>query len=250
MSRIVFAIILILSVFLTISSCRNHSGENGTMNQNTEEMFLKKRNEMVEKHIIARGISDSTVLAAVRNVGRHNFVPENLRSFAYDDRPLPIGFDQTISQPYIVAFMTQALKLTGIETVLEIGAGSGYQAAVLAEIVKEVYTIEIIKPLAEKAEKNLLQNGYSNVHVRHGDGYEGWPERAPFDAIILTAAPPYAPTTLIQQLAEGGRMIVPEGKWSQQLILYKKVDGRVLRERLIPVRFVPMTGKVQQSQSK
>jgi protein-L-isoaspartate(D-aspartate) O-methyltransferase len=158
---------------------------------------------------------------------------------------LPIGHGQTISQPYIVAYMTEALQLKGNEKVLEIGTGSGYQAAVLAEIVKEVYTIEIVKPLAEEAKKRLVAEGYKNIVVKYGDGYQGWPDQAPFDAIIVTAAPPVIPKTLIEQLKEGGRMILPVGEGFQELVLVTKKSGKISKESLIPVRFVPMTGQVQ-----
>ncbi|HEX9933936.1 MAG TPA: protein-L-isoaspartate(D-aspartate) O-methyltransferase, partial [bacterium] len=183
------------------------------------------RTHMVEEQIRRRGIQDPLVLKAMMSVPRHCFVPEAMRAYAYDDQPLPIGHDQTISQPYIVAYMTEKLRLTGSEKVLEIGTGSGYQAAVLAEIVREVYTIEIVEPLAEEAGRLLKQQGYARVHRRTGDGYGGWPEAAPFDAIIVTAAPKSIPPTLVDQLADGGRMIVPVGDWFQELVLLTKRDG-------------------------
>lgn len=196
---------------------------------------------MVEDQIERRGITDPAVLAAMRAVPRHRFVPSDQADAAYDDRALPIGFGQTISQPYIVAFMTQALKLTPEHRVLEVGTGSGYQAAVLGQIVAEVQTIEIVPALAERARALLAELGYSNVHVRTGDAYAGLPELAPFDRIIVTAAPDHAPQPLIDQLAEGGRMIVPVGIAQQQLILLTKAPAGVQCEPLLDVVFVPLT---------
>ena len=196
---------------------------------------------MVEDQIERRGITDPAVLAAMRAVARHRFVPSDQADAAYDDRALPIGFGQTISQPYIVAFMTQALKLTPEHRVLEVGTGSGYQAAVLGQIVAEVQTIEIVPALAERARALLAELGYSNVHVRTGDAYAGLPELAPFDRIIVTAAPDHAPQPLIDQLAEGGRMIVPVGTSQQQLILIAKDAAGVQSEPLLDVIFVPLT---------
>ena len=196
---------------------------------------------MVEDQIERRGIADPAVLAAMRAVPRHRFVPSDQADAAYDDRALPIGFGQTISQPYIVAFMTQALQLTPQHRVLEVGTGSGYQAAVLGQIVAEVQTIEIVPALAERARALLAELGYSNVHVRTGDAYAGLPELAPFDRIIVTAAPDHAPQPLIDQLAEGGRMIVPIGIAQQQLILITKAPAGVQCEPLLDVVFVPLT---------
>jgi protein-L-isoaspartate(D-aspartate) O-methyltransferase len=196
---------------------------------------------MVEDQIERRGITDPAVLAAMRAVPRHRFVPSDQADAAYDDRALPIGFGQTISQPYIVAFMTQALKLRPEHRVLEVGTGSGYQAAVLGQIVAEVQTIEIVPALAERARALLAELGYSNVHVRTGDAYAGLPELAPFDRIIVTAAPDHAPQPLIDQLAEGGRMIVPVGTSQQQLILIAKDAAGVQSEPLLDVIFVPLT---------
>ena len=189
-----------------------------------------------------KGVTNAKVLAAMNKVQRHLFVPAAYRAQAYNDHPLPIGQDQTISQPYIVAFMTQALKLSGGEKVLEIGTGSGYQAAVLAEIVKDVYTIEILCPLATRAEKLLKKLDYANIHVRCGDGYKGWPDQAPFDAIIVTAAPEKIPQPLLDQLAVGGRMIVPVGRFFQNLIVVEKTEKGLIEKSVLPVRFVPMTG--------
>jgi len=204
--------------------------------------FTAARHRMVERQIEARGVRDTRVLEAMRKVPRHRFVPESYISMAYADFPLAIGEGQTISQPYIVAFMTEALSLKPEDRVLEIGTGSGYQAAVLAEIVKEVYTIEIIPSLGKKAEKLLKELGYDNVHVKIGDGYKGWPEKAPFDAVIVTCAPEAVPQALIEQLGEGGRMIIPVGKAGavQELVRGVKVNGELRTQEVLPVRFVPM----------
>ncbi len=220
------------------------------MSQEAHDTFVGQRQRMVKTQIMARGVQDSLVLKAMTRVKRHRYVPENLQYAAYNDEPLPIGHGQTISQPYIVAYMTEALRLKGGEKVLEIGTGSGYQAAVLAEIAGDVYTIEIVEPLGKEAKAVLEEEGYQNIHCRVGDGYQGWPEAAPFDGIIVTAAPPSIPEPLIQQLKEGGRMIVPVGTWFQDLILITKRKGKVEKERLIPVRFVPMTGKIQKKNEK
>lgn len=200
---------------------------------------------MVRSQIEERGVSDPAVLAAMRRVPRHEFVPPEVRSFAYEDSPLPIGDGQTISQPYIVALMTQLLKLKNTDRVLEIGTGSGYQAAVLAEIVSEVYTIEIVEPLERSARATLGRLGYKNVFTRAGDGYRGWPEHAPFDAIIITAAPAQIPEPLIDQLKTGGKMVLPLGTWYQELIVLTKGEDGMRKESVIPVRFVPMTGEIE-----
>lgn len=211
----------------------------------TQDGFAEARQRMVAQQLAApsRGIRDERVLAAMAKVPRHELVPEASRHDAYGDFPLPIGHGQTISQPYIVAFMTEQLAPKPTDKVLEVGTGSGYQAAVLAELVAEVYTIEIVEALAIRAERDLRRLGYHNVKVRHGDGYAGWPEAAPFDAIIVTCAPERVPAPLIEQLKEGGRMIIPVGPaGDQQLILLRKQDGRLQRQSVLPVRFVPMTG--------
>lgn len=202
--------------------------------------FKEPRARMVRYQIEARGIKDKGVLAAIGKVERHRFVSSNLAHLAYEDTPLPIGEDQTISQPYIVALMTELLQLKGSERVLEIGTGSGYQAAILAELTKEVYTVEIREPLARQAEALLKELGYKNIQVKCGDGYLGWPEFAPFDAIIVTCAPEDIPQSLIEQLAEGGRLVIPVGSHWQELKLLQKKEGRLLTANLIPVRFVPM----------
>ncbi|MEO0227127.1 MAG: protein-L-isoaspartate(D-aspartate) O-methyltransferase [candidate division WOR-3 bacterium] len=218
-----------------------------TENTKKEHLWYEvARKEMVEKQIIARGISDKGVIQAMLRVERHKFVPKEYERYAYTDGPLPIGEGQTISQPYIVALMTEVLQLKGGERVLEIGTGSGYQAAVLSLIAQEVYTIEIIPVLAKSAQHRLANLGYKNVYVRCGDGFLGWPEKAPFDGIIITCAAPRVPEPLVEQLAEGGRLVMPEGDQFQMLVLYKKVKGKLERQELIPVRFVPMEGKIRE----
>ncbi len=211
------------------------------------EPYTARKQAMLEQDIKARGVNDKRVLAAMAKVPRHLFVDEYLRPRAYEDYPLPIGEGQTISQPYVVALMTEALKLKPTDRVLEIGTGSGYQAAVLAEVVKEVYTIEIRKGLAESAAKRLQSLGYKNVAVRYADGYYGWREHAPFDAIIITAAANHIPPPLIKQLKEGGRLIVPLAStvYFQTLTLATKRKGELDVEQLIPVTFVPMVGEVE-----
>lgn len=203
------------------------------------------RGRMVREQIAARGITDSRVLEAMREVPRHAFVPEPLRDRAYADRPLPIGHDQTISQPYVVAFMTQALELAPDARVLEVGTGSGYQAAVLAEVAGEVYSVEIVPELARRARATLGELGYEHVHLRTGDGYRGWPEHAPFDAIVVTAAADHVPPPLVEQLAPGGRLVMPVGDLFQTLLRLTKTPDGVEREELEAVRFVPMTGEAQ-----
>ena len=201
------------------------------------------RERMVSEQIVARGVTDARVLAAMRKVPRHEFVPAGVRERAYDDSPLPIGNDQTISQPYIVAIMTDLAKLGPRGRVLEVGTGSGYQAAILAEVAGEVYTIEILAPLARRAEETLEHLGYGAVHVRHGDGYRGWPEAAPFDAILVTAAAPKVPPALLAQLADGGRLVMPVGDRDQRLEVHRRVGERIEVKTIFPVRFVPLTGE-------
>lgn len=206
--------------------------------------FAAERERMVKEQIVTRGVTAERVVAAIKKVPREEFVPEYLRSASYGDHALPIGHGQTISQPYIVAFMTEQLRPQPEDRVLEVGTGSGYQAAVLGELVAEVYSIEIVEPLAKTAEATLQRLGYKNVHVKAGDGYKGWPEHAPFDAIIVTCAPDHVPQPLIDQLKEGGRMIIPVGgPGEQELYLLEKKNGELERRAVLPVRFVPMTGE-------
>ncbi len=207
---------------------------------NEKDPYLVRQREMIETQIISRGVSDKKVLAAMLKVKRHLFVPFLARAMSYDDFPLSIGHGQTISQPYIVAYMTEAAGLNPGDRVLEIGTGSGYQAAVLAEIAREVYTIEIIEPLAREAQQRLKELGYQNISVRHGDGYQGWPEKSPFDVIVVTAAPEEIPRELVNQLRVGGRMVVPIGSFFQELYLVTRTESGFEKKSLLPVRFVPM----------
>jgi protein-L-isoaspartate(D-aspartate) O-methyltransferase len=210
--------------------------------KSTEGTYATSAAAMVEKQLRPRGIDDPRVLRVMTKVERDKFVPKELIASAYEDRPLPIGFGQTISQPYIVAFMTQALKPKPTDRVLEIGTGSGYQAAVLGELVAQVYTIEIVRPLAQRAAVVLDALGYKNVLVKGGDGYKGWPEHAPFDAIMVTAAPDHVPEPLVAQLKEGGRMVIPVGgSFVQRLNVLEKRGGVVKQIAAIPVKFVPLT---------
>lgn len=208
------------------------------------DSYAAARNRMVEQQLASPGrdITNRRVLAVMGKVPRHELVPAEVRRLAYSDQPLPIGHGQTISQPFIVAFMTEKLDPKPTDRVLEIGTGSGYQAAVLSELVAKVYTIEIVEPLARRAEADLKRLGYTNVFVRAGDGYKGWPEAAPFDAVIVTCAPDHVPQPLVDQLKEGGRMIIPVGPaGDQSLYLLEKKGGKVERRAILPVRFVPMT---------
>jgi protein-L-isoaspartate(D-aspartate) O-methyltransferase len=210
--------------------------------KSTEGTFATSASAMVERQLRPRGIDDPRVLRVMAKVPREKFVAKELQNSAYEDRPLPIGFGQTISQPFIVAFMTQALKPRPTDRVLEIGTGSGYQAAILGELVAEVYTIEIVRPLAQRAATILNALGYKNVLVKGGDGYQGWPAHAPFDAIIVTAAPDHVPQPLVQQLKEGGRMVIPVGKtFAQQLKILEKRGGVMEEAAVLPVKFVPLT---------
>ena len=208
--------------------------------KNAKKTFTEDRDSMVTTQIKSRGIKDAHVLEAMEKVPRHVFVPENMRKFAYHDEPLPIGKGQTISQPYIVAYMTEILQLSCEEKVLEVGTGSGYQAAVLAEITKEVFTVEIIDELSKNAKDVLQAEGYTNIHFRVGDGACGWEQNAPYDAIMVTAAPPEVPRTLQDQLKIGGRMIVPVGDAFQELVLIVREKNRFKKKKLLPVRFVPL----------
>lgn len=210
-----------------------------------QDNYQNERQKMVKTQISARGIADKATLEAMRNVPRHLFVPENLKIRAYSDSPLPIGHEQTISQPYIVAFMTSQLRLKAKDRVLEIGTGSGYQAAVLAEIVDSVFTIEIVEPLGLQAAKRLKELEYNNVEVRIGDGYHGWEEKAPFDAIMVTAAVETIPQPLLDQLAEGGKLVIPVGPVPEFRILQvvTKKKGKFITKNTLPVRFVPFKRK-------
>ena len=207
------------------------------------EQYATARRRMISEQLEARGIRNRAVLDAMGRVPRHLFVPPGVQASAYEDRPLPIGLGQTISQPYVVAYMTEALQPSPDQTVLEIGTGSGYQAAVLSRLVREVYSIEIVPELADRARRTLTENGYGNVQVRTGNGYLGWPERAPFPRIIVTAAPPEIPRALVDQLAVGGIMVVPVGTLYQDMTIVTKTARGVTEQRTIPVRFVPMVEK-------
>ena len=202
--------------------------------------FVNLRKQMVKEQIVARGIKDKKVLAACLKVPRHQFVPKELQRHAYQDSPLPIGYDQTISQPYIVALMTELARLSPEDKVLEIGTGSGYQAVILAEIARDVYTIEILEPLAESSRARLKKLGYKDIQVKYGDGYQGWEEFAPYDAIIVTCAPDKVPTALVEQLKVGGRLVIPVGSLFQELKVFTKTEEGLKEESIIPVRFVPM----------
>lgn len=236
-------------VLLLQSHCSGAQDTDAGAAEKAEADYAARRMQMVERQLkgLGRGIRDPRVLKAMGEVPRHELVPALYRDAAYGDHPLPIGHGQTISQPYIVAFMTEQLEAKPTDRVLEIGTGSGYQAAVLSRLVKEVYTIEIVKPLAERAAADLKRLGYGNVVVKAGDGYLGWPEHAPFDAIIVTCAPEDVPKPLVEQLKEGGRMIIPVGRANgdQELYLLEKEGGKVKQKAVLPVRFVPMTGEVE-----
>jgi protein-L-isoaspartate(D-aspartate) O-methyltransferase len=231
-------LIVIIAVSMVLLTCSYQRSE--------EDPYLAARQRMITEDIQRRGIDDQRVLQAMLKVERHLFVPESYRPMAYADRPLPIGEGQTISQPYIVALMTYHLHLTPEDRVLEIGTGSGYQAAVLAELAKEVYSLEIIEQLARTAQERLQALGYKNVRVKSGDGFYGWPEHAPYDAIMITCATPTIPERLVGQLKEGGRMIVPLGNepFIQSLTLITKRAGRIERQPVEDVVFVPMTGEI------
>lgn len=209
------------------------------------EARSEAREKMVTEQIEARGVSDPRVLAAMRSVPRHLFMPQYARHAAYEDHPVPIGHDQTISQPFIVAYMSELAKVKEGDRVLEIGTGSGYQAAILDEMGAEVFSIEIVEPLARSAEQLLRELGHDRVKVRYGDGYEGWPEEAPFDVVMLTASPPEIPDPLIEQLAPGGRLIAPVGRHYQELVVITSGPDGLVGEKVLPVRFVPMTGRAQ-----
>jgi len=241
----VYGLAIALSL-IGLSGCGNPPPSNGPVAE--ADVFAAARKRMVQEQLVGnwRGITNARVLAVMGRVPRHEFVPANVRTRSYEDGPLPIGYGQTISQPYVVAFMTERLETKPADRVLEIGTGSGYQAAVLSELVKEVYTIEIVEPLATRAEAHLRRLSYTNVHVRAGDGYQGWPEVAPYDAIIVTCAPENVPRPLVEQLKDGGRMIIPVGPaGDQELVLLTKRGDKLETRAVLPVRFVPMTGEAQ-----
>lgn len=238
--------ICVVAATLVIFFVPASSKSEETMTENEKDTFFHQRQQMVRTQLLPRDIIDVNVLQAMSEVPRHEFVPEKYRSESYTDGPLPIEYGQTISQPYIVAIMTQLLRIDSTSKVLEIGTGSGYQAAILAEIAKEVYTIEIVEPLCKRADSVLSTLGYDRVHVRCGDGYRGWPEVAPFDAIIVTAAPDHVPQPLIDQLDSDGIMVIPVGDRYQELLQITKSEEGVIRKSVIPVRFVPMTGEAEE----
>ena len=229
--------VLMLMTFTTPKCASPQAG------QGPEDGFANARRRMVAEQLRTRDITDTRVLSAMERVPRHQYMPEGTHHEAYGDHPVPIGYQQTISQPYIVAFMTQALDVRNDHRVLEIGTGSGYQAAILGELAGEVYTIEIVEPLADRARATLAAAGYKNVHVRTGNGYAGWPEKAPFDRIMVTAAPEAVPPALIEQLKMGGLMAIPVGTTVQELRIMRRTAGGMETLKTLPVRFVPMTGK-------
>ena len=234
----------VLGLMLVVSpACNSHTySELMGSSQLSEEEFAAQRRKLVEV-LKSQGLKSKTVLDALLKVPRHKFVPASHRNLAYENRALPIAHEQTISQPYIVGYMTEAADIAPSDRVLEIGTGSGYQAAVLAELAKEVYSIEIVPPLADGARTLLGELGYKNVQVKTGNGYLGWPERAPFDAIIVTAAPEEVPQALVDQLAMGGTMVVPVGSEFQRMMIITRGESGVVERRTIPVAFVPMVGK-------
>jgi len=244
MIKHVLGLLLILLPFPLYSCTPQSRSEQTTVEQEARE-FAEQRRNLVE-HLRSQGVTSRTVLDALLKVPRHKFVPSSHRHLAYQNRPLPIGHSQTISQPFIVGYMTEAAEVAPGEKVLEIGTGSGYQAAVLAELAKQVYTIEIIPDLAEGARTLLREMGYENVQVKTGNGYEGWAEHAPFDAIVVTAAPDHVPQALVDQLAFRGKMVIPVGSVFQEMVIITRNESGVVERRTIPVRFVPMTGKPKQ----
>lgn len=233
----------LIAILFLLTCLETACGLKETPEDYDDKIYVQERARMVETQIKARGVKDTRVLEAMQSVPRHLFVPEGQRNYSYEDTPLPVGHGQTISQPYIVAFMTELLELGENDTVLEVGTGSGYQAAILAEIAKKVFTIEIKKRLGLQAKERLKAMGYTNIDVHIGDGYNGLPDEAPFDAIIVTAAADHIPEPLVEQLRPGGRMVVPVGRpyESQSLILVTKTeDGEIGKKSIIPVLFVPL----------
>lgn len=237
--------IISLCLYVSILALASLSGST-----DKETAYSQSRNEMVDSQLIGRGISDKNTIKAMRKVPRHKFVPDYVREMAYSDTPLPIGMGQTISQPYIVAYMTELLKPKKGQKILEIGTGSGYQTAILSEIGCEVYTIEIVEALAVYARKILTDMGYSNIHFKIGDGYQGWEMYSPYDGIIVAAAPSEIPEPLISQLSEKGKMVIPVGDDLQELLLVTKTKDGIKEERMSPVRFVPMRGEAEQHHGK
>jgi protein-L-isoaspartate(D-aspartate) O-methyltransferase len=248
LSRAGAAALFFLLAPLLVFACNGRKASTPKVTPRSQDSEAEHRARMVETQIVARGVRDPRVLAAMRQVPRHLFVEAKDRGQAYEDHPLPIAGNQTISQPYIVALMTELANLTPEEKVLEIGTGSGYQSAVLSRLASKVYSIEIVPELARASADRLGQLGYGNVTVKEGDGYRGWPEHAPFDAILVTAAPDRIPQPLLDQLAPGGRMVIPVGSFFQELkVLTKEKDGKITEKDIIPVRFVPMTGEVEKT---
>lgn len=241
-----FWLALVLATGILACGCNQKKAENKVKEQSPEETWQARRIQMVKEQIEDRGVKDSLVLTALRKVPRHKFIPEEYLELSYTDGPLPIGSDQTISQPYIVAVMTELLHLKKGDKVLEIGTGSGYQCAVLCEIADSVYTIEIMEPLGLKADETLHRLGYKNFELKIGDGYQGWPEHAPFDGIIVTAAPNHVPEPLYQQLKMNGKMVIPVGEGSQELLVVTKTEKGMVTESALPVRFVRMTGEAEE----
>jgi protein-L-isoaspartate(D-aspartate) O-methyltransferase len=241
------ALSFLLAPFLALA-CNDQKASIPKVTPTSPGSEAERRARMVETQIVARGVRDARVLAAMRQVPRHLFVDAKERAQAYEDHPLPIAGNQTISQPYIVALMTELADLTAGEKVLEIGTGSGYQSAVLSRLAKEVYSIEIVPDLARESAERLRELGYSNITVKEGDGYRGWPAHAPFDAILVTAAPDRIPQPLLDQLAPGGRMVIPVGSFFQELkVLSKDKNGKITEKDILPVRFVPMTGEIEKT---
>lgn len=228
-------------IFFMTNGAPAFGADTNASGKENKDHFRQQRMKMIRQQLRARGIENPEILAAFEKVPRHRFVPEGLKKYAYQDRPLPIGEDQTISQPYIVALMTRSIEPKKNHRILEIGTGSGYQAAILAELAEQVYTIEIIASLAQSARRTLSETGYENVYVKTGDGFRGWPEHAPFDAIVVTCSPEKVPEPLKEQLAGGGRMVIPVGRGhDQHLVLLEKKEGQLIEKQILPVRFVPM----------
>ena len=245
-----FSALGVAAVLMATAACDSQGKGAPNVQATPTDGDAARRTRMVETQIVSRGVRDPRVLEAMRKVPRHSFVALEERAHAYEDHPLPIGGSQTISQPYIVALMTELLALPPKARVLEIGTGSGYQSAVLSEIANEVYSIEILPDLAQAAGDKLKELGYKNVTVKAGDGYRGWPEHAPFDGIIVTAAPEKIPEPLVEQLAPGGRMVIPVGGFFQELKVFtREPDGTVSEKDIIPVRFVPMTGEIENAKT-